>query len=216
MPIIAPSFLASDFLHLAEQVELVNNSVAEWCHLDVMDGRFVPNISFGFPIIEAVRSATKKHCDVHLMIVEPERYVEEFKKAGADSILVHYEACPHLHRNIEQIKNLGIMAGVVLNPGTPVELLKDVLQYLDVVLIMSVNPGFGGQKFIEHSIDKIRQLRRMIDEKGYHALIEVDGGISLQNAKAVVHAGADVLVAGSSVFKSGDVLGTIEKMKNVS
>ncbi len=165
MPIIAPSFLASDFLHLAEQVELVNKSMAEWCHLDVMDGRFVPNISFGFPIIEAIRSATKKYCDVHLMIEEPERYVEEFKKAGADSITVHYEACRHLHRNIEQIKGLGINAGVALNPHTPVEALKDVLQYIDVVLIMSVNPGFGGQKFIDHSIDKIRQLRHMIDEK---------------------------------------------------
>ncbi len=215
MPIIAPSFLASDFLHLGEQVELVNNSVAEWCHLDVMDGRFVPNISFGFPIIEAVRSATKKHCDVHLMIEEPEKYADEFKKAGADSITVHYEACKHLHRNIEQIKNLGIMAGVALNPHTPVELLKDVLQYIDVVLIMSVNPGFGGQKFIEHSIDKIRQLHRIIEEKGYRTLIEVDGGISLQNAKAVVHAGANVLVAGSSVFKSDDIIGTIEKMKAV-
>ncbi len=215
MPIIAPSFLASDFLHLAEQVELVNKSVAEWCHLDVMDGRFVPNISFGFPIIEAIRSATKKHCDVHLMIEEPERYVEEFKKAGADSITVHYEACRHLHRNIEQIKNLGINAGVALNPHTPVELLKDVLQYIDVVLIMSVNPGFGGQKFIDHSIDKIRQLRHMIDEKGCQTLIEVDGGISLQNAKAVVDAGANVLVAGSSIFKSDDVVGTIEKMKMV-
>lgn len=215
MPIIAPSFLASDFLHLAEQVELVNNSVAEWCHLDVMDGRFVPNISFGFPIIEAIRSATKKHCDVHLMIEEPERYVEEFKKAGADSITVHYEACRHLHRNIEQIKNLGINAGVALNPHTPVELLKDVLEYIDVVLIMSVNPGFGGQKFIDHSIDKIRQLRHMITERGGHTLIEVDGGISLDNAKAVVHAGANVLVAGSSVFHSDDIVGTIEKMKMV-
>ena len=215
MPIIAPSFLASDFLHLAEQVELINKSVAEWCHLDVMDGRFVPNISFGFPIIEAVRSATKKHCDVHLMIEEPERYAEEFKKAGADSITVHYEACRHLHRNIEQIKNLGINAGVALNPHTPVDALKDVLQYIDVVLIMSVNPGFGGQKFIKHSLQKIKELRHMIDEKGYHTLIEVDGGISLQNAKAVVGAGANVLVAGSSIFKSDDIVGTIEKMKMV-
>ncbi len=215
MPIIAPSFLASDFLHLAEQVELINKSAAEWCHLDVMDGRFVPNISFGFPIIEAIRSATKKHCDVHLMIEEPERYVEEFKKAGADSITVHYEACRHLHRNIEQIKNLGIKAGVALNPHTPVELLKDVLEYIDVVLIMSVNPGFGGQQFIAHSIDKIKQLRQMIDEKNYPALIEVDGGVSLQNAKLIVDAGANVLVAGSSIFKSDDVAGTIEKLKLV-
>ncbi len=215
MPIIAPSFLASDFLHLQQQVELVNNSVAEWCHLDVMDGRFVPNISFGFPIIEAVRSVTTKHCDVHLMIEEPEKYAEEFKKAGADSLTVHYEACRHLHRNIEQIKNLGMMAGVALNPHTPVSLLKDVLQYIDVVLIMTVNPGFGGQQFIEHSYEKIKELRRMIDEKGYHALIEVDGGIALSNAKAVVDAGADVLVAGSSVFRSDDVLGTIAKLHAV-
>jgi len=213
MPIIAPSFLASDFLHLAQQCDLVNNSSAEWFHLDVMDGRFVPNISFGFPVIEAIGSTMDKLCDVHLMIEEPEKYVEEFKKAGADNITVHYEACKHLHRNIEQIKSLGIKAGVALNPHTPVELLKDVLQYIDVVLIMSVNPGFGGQKFIDYSIEKIKQTRRMIDEKGYSALIEVDGGVSLSNAKAIVNAGADVLVAGSSVFKSDDIKGTIEKMK---
>ena len=213
MPIIAPSFLASDFLHLAQQCDLVNNSSAEWFHLDVMDGHFVPNISFGFPVIEAICSTTDKLCDVHLMIEEPEKYVEEFKKAGADNITVHYEACKHLHRNIEQIKSLGIKAGVALNPHTPVELLKDVLQYIDVVLIMSVNPGFGGQKFIDYSIEKIKQTRRMIDEKGYSALIEVDGGVSLSNAKAIVNAGADVLVAGSSVFKSDDIKGTIEKMK---
>ncbi len=213
--IIAPSFLASDFLHLQQQVELVNNSVAEWCHLDVMDGRFVPNISFGFPIIEAVRSVTKKHCDVHLMIEEPEKYVDDFRKAGADSITVHYEACRHLHRNIEQIKHTGAMAGVALNPHTPVELLKDVLQYIDVVLIMSVNPGFGGQTFIEHSCKKIKTLRRMIDDGGYSAKIEVDGGVSLSNAKAIVESGASILVAGSSVFKSKDVLGTIEQLQAV-
>ncbi len=170
MPIIAPSFLASDFLHLAEQCEIINNSSAEWVHLDVMDGRFVPNISFGVPVIKPVCLATPgKHHDVHLMIEEPEKYVEDFKNAGANSITVHYEACRHLHRNIEQIKKLGINAGVALNPHTPVALLQDVLQYIDLVLIMSVNPGFGGQQFIEHSIERIKELRRMIDEKNYTA-----------------------------------------------
>lgn len=214
MPIIAPSFLASDFLHLARQCELINNSAAEWVHLDVMDGRFVPNISFGVPVIKPVCQATPgKYHDVHLMIEEPERYIEDFKHAGANSITVHYEACRHLHRNIEQIKNSGINAGVALNPHTPVELLQDVLQYIDVVLIMSVNPGFGGQQFIEHSIEKIKKLRRMIDEKAYAALIEVDGGITLNNAAAIIHAGADVLVAGSSIFGATDIAATIKSFK---
>ncbi|TKK70206.1 ribulose-phosphate 3-epimerase [Ilyomonas limi] len=216
MPIIAPSFLASDFLHLAGQCELINNSVAEWVHLDVMDGRFVPNISFGVPVIKPVCKATPgKYHDVHLMIEEPEKYVEDFKSAGANSITVHYEACRHLHRNIEQIKKLGIHAGVALNPHTPVELLQDVLPYLDLVLVMSVNPGFGGQQFIEHSIEKIKRLRRMIDEKAYTALIEVDGGITLDNAAAVVNAGADVLVAGSSIFGADDIVATIGQFKAV-
>jgi len=217
MPIIAPSFLASDFLHLAQQCEIVNNSSAQWIHLDVMDGRFVPNISFGVPVIKPVCKATPgKHHDVHLMIEEPERFVEDFKNAGANSITVHYEACRHLHRNIEQIKKLGINAGIALNPHTPVELLQDVLQYIDLVLVMSVNPGFGGQQFIEHSIEKIKRLRRMIDEHNYHALIEVDGGITLDNASAVVNAGADVLVAGSSIFCSDDIAATIESFKAIS
>ncbi len=217
MPIIAPSFLASDFLHLARQCELINNSSAQWVHLDVMDGRFVPNISFGVPVIKPVCKATPgKHHDVHLMIEEPERYVEDFKNAGANSITVHYEACRHLHRNIEQIKKLGINAGVALNPHTPVELLQDVLQYVDLVLVMSVNPGFGGQQFIEHSIEKIKRLRSMIDENNYHALIEVDGGITLDNASSIVNAGADVLVAGSSIFGADNIAATIESFKAIS
>lgn len=216
MPIIAPSFLASDFLHLAAQCDIINNSAAEWVHLDVMDGRFVPNISFGVPVIKPLCAATPgKHHDVHLMIEEPERYVEDFKNAGASSITVHYEACRHLHRNIEQIKSLGINAGVALNPHTPVQLLQDVLQYVDLVLIMSVNPGFGGQRFIEHSTEKIKQLRRIIDEKGYTTLIEVDGGITLNNAAAIVNAGADVLVAGSSIFGAADVAAAIAGFKAV-
>jgi len=217
MPIVAPSFLASDFLHLAEQCIIINNSEAQWVHLDVMDGRFVPNISFGVPVIKPICKATPgKHHDVHLMIEEPERYVEDFKNAGANSITVHYEACRHLHRNIEQIKKLGINAGVAINPHTPVELLQDILQYVDLILVMSVNPGFGGQQFIEHTVEKIKRLRRMIDEKGYPVLIEVDGGITLDNAASVVHAGADVLVAGSSIFGAKDIAATIQQFNAVS
>ncbi|MGI8952428.1 MAG: ribulose-phosphate 3-epimerase [Chitinophagaceae bacterium] len=215
MPIIAPSFLASDLLRLGEEGNMINKSEAEWFHLDIMDGRFVPNISFGIPIVESVRKTTKKILDVHLMIVEPEKYAEAFKNAGADFLSVHFEACKHLHRNIEQIKNLGIKAGVVINPATPVDFLKDILFDVDLVLIMSVNPGFGGQKFIPHSIEKIKQLRQLIDEKNYHALIEVDGGITLENASLIVEAGADVLVVGSSIFKSPDPVATIALLKNI-
>ena len=213
MPLIAPSLLASNFLKLADECQMLNESEADWFHLDVMDGRFVPNISYGIPIIEQIRKTTSKICDVHLMIVEPEKFAEDFKKAGADILTVHIEACPHLHRNIQQIKSLGMQAGVAVNPHTPVNSLQEVLSDIDVVLIMSVNPGFGGQSFIPHSIEKIKQLRKMIDDAGLKTKIEVDGGVSLDNAKQIVDAGADVLVAGNAVFKSPDPKQTIHQLK---
>ena len=216
MPIVAPSFLSANFLTLEADCKMINDSEADWFHLDVMDGRFVPNITFGPMMIEFIRKTTQKICDVHLMIVEPEKYVDDFKKAGADILTVHYEACTHLHRNIEQIKSLGMQAGVALNPHTPVELLKEVLHDIDVVLIMSVNPGFGGQKFIQHTLQKITSLRRMIDEKGWATKIEIDGGITLQNAHAIVAAGAHVLVAGNTVFKSPDPIATIAQLKKIT
>ena len=216
MPIIAPSLLAADFLHLADECQMLNESEADWFHLDVMDGRFVPNISFGLPVIDQIRKATTKVCDVHLMIVEPEKYAEAFKNAGADILSVHLEVCNHLHRNIEQIKSLGMKAGVVLNPHTPIASLVDIIHEVDMVLLMSVNPGFGGQKFIPHTLDKVRQLRKMIDEKGLNTLIEIDGGVSLDNAKSIVEAGVDVLVAGNSVFKSADPKGVIGQLKALS
>jgi len=213
MPIIAPSLLSADFLNLAEDCKMLNESEADWFHLDVMDGRFVPNISFGLPVVEQIRKATNKICDVHLMILEPEKYAEAFKIAGADILTVHIEACVHLHRSIQQIKSLGMQAGVALNPHTPVTLLTEVLSDIDLVCIMSVNPGFGGQSFIRNTLNKIYELKQMINEKGAHAKIEIDGGVTLQNAKEIVDAGADVLVAGNTVFNSADPIKTIAELK---
>lgn len=213
MPIIAPSLLASDFLKLQQECDMLNNSQADYFHLDVMDGRFVPNISYGPMIIEFIRKTTTKVCDVHLMIEEPEKYAEAFKKAGADILTVHIEACKHLHRNIQQIKQLGMKAGVALNPHTPVSSLQDVLHDIDMVLIMSVNPGFGGQSFIPKTLDKIKELKQMIVASGQGILIEIDGGVTLENAPSIVAAGADVLVAGNTVFKAADPISMIASLK---
>jgi ribulose-phosphate 3-epimerase len=215
MPLIAPSLLSANFLRLSEECQMLNESEADWFHLDVMDGRFVPNISFGLPVIAAISKATKKPCDVHLMILEPEKYAEAFRDAGANILTIHYEACVHLHRNIEQIKSLGMMAGVAINPHTRVELLRDILSDIDLVCMMSVNPGFGGQSFIPHTLEKIRALRKMINELNINVKIEVDGGVSLENAKQIVEAGADVLVAGNAVFKFADPKQTIHQLKSL-
>jgi ribulose-phosphate 3-epimerase len=215
MPIIAPSLLSANYLTLQDDCNMLNESVADWYHLDVMDGRFVPNISFGPMLIEFFRKATNKVCDVHLMILEPEKYAEAFKKAGADILTVHYEACTHLHRNIQQIKSLGMKAGVAINPHTPVDVLKDILADIDLVCLMSVNPGFGGQSFIPHTLQKIKELRKMVDERGLNVDIEIDGGVTLDNAKSIVEAGATVLVAGNTVFKSANPKETIQLLKNV-
>ncbi len=215
MPIVAPSLLAADFLKLDAECKMLNESEADWFHLDVMDGRFVPNISFGPMIIEFVRKTTSKVCDVHLMILEPEKYAEQFKNAGADMLTVHIEACHHLHRNVQQIKSLGMKAGVALNPHTPVAELSDIIKDIDLVCLMSVNPGFGGQKFIPYTLEKIKQLRKMIDEKGLNVHIEIDGGVTVENAGSIIAAGANVLVAGNTVFKSVDPKATISKLKNL-
>ena len=215
MHLIAPSLLAADFLQLQSACDMLNKSEADWFHLDIMDGRFVPNISYGPMLVNFFRKATTKTCDVHLMIEEPGRYAEVFKEAGADILTVHYEACPHLHRNIQQIKSLGMQVGVALNPHTPVELLKDILQDIDVVLIMSVNPGFGGQSFIPHTINKIKRMREMIDEQLLQVKIEIDGGVTLNNAKLIIDAGADILVAGSTIFKAADPIQTIATLKAI-
>ncbi len=215
MAIIAPSLLSADFLHLGKDCEMLNKSKADWYHLDIMDGSFVPNISFGPMIVEFISKATKKYCDVHLMIDHPEKYTEAFKKAGANNLTVHFEACNHLHRNIQQIKSLDMQAGVAINPHTPVDLLKDILKDIDLVCLMSVNPGFGGQTFIPHTINKIKQLKEMINEQLLDVKIEIDGGVTLENAKLIIEAGADVLVAGNTVFKSENPMTTIALLKSL-
>ena len=215
-PIIAPSILAADFANLQKEVEMINASEADWVHVDIMDGRFVPNISFGIPVTAAIGRHANKPLDVHLMIESPENYVEDFKKAGAEIITVHIEACRHLHRNLQQLKDIGCQAGVALNPHTPINQLEDVIEDIDLVCIMSVNPGFGGQIFIDNTYKKISHLREMIDGTNSKALIEIDGGVNLDNAPKLMHYGADVLVAGSFVFRSVDPLNTISGLKNVT
>lgn len=212
--LIAPSLLAADFTNLRGDIEMINRSEADWIHLDVMDGVFVPNISFGIPIIKAVKKVAQKPLDVHLMMVEPDRYIKKFHDAGANHLTIHIEACRHLHRAIQEIKELGMKAGITLNPHTPVSQIEEIIPFVDIVLIMAVNPGFGGQKFIESSIDKIRKTRSMIEKTGSKALIEVDGGIDLHNAASLYNAGVDILVTGTTVFQSADPIKTISQLKN--
>lgn len=214
-PIIAPSILAGDFANIQKEVEMLNRSEADWIHVDVMDGEFVPNISFGIPVCKAIHKHAKKPLDVHLMIIKPERYLEDFVKAGAEILTVHYEACPHLHRTLQQIRDLGAKTGVSLNPHTNVDVLEDTINDIDLVLVMSVNPGFGGQKFIENTYDKVRRLKQLIKDKGANTLIEIDGGVNIDNAKPLIDAGADALVAGSFVFKSSSPENTIAELKSV-
>ncbi len=212
--LVAPSILSADFANLQRDVEMLNTSKADWIHVDIMDGVFVPNISFGFPVLKAIQQYSGKPLDIHLMIINPEGYLEQFKEAGATNITVHYEACTHLHRTIQTIKNLGCTAGVAINPHTPVHLLADIIEDLDLVCLMSVNPGFGGQKFIHHTYQKIDDLKTLASNRTKHLHIEVDGGVDSQNAPALIHAGANVLVAGNAVFGSNDPVKTIAALKN--
>lgn len=215
MTIVSPSLLAADFLHLDNEIEMINRSEAEWLHLDVMDGVFVPNISFGFPVLEAVAKKCTKALDVHYMIVHPEQYIKQTAKLGAMMMNVHYEACTHLHRTIQEIHDAGMKAGVTLNPSTPVSVLEDIIKDVDMVLLMSVNPGFGGQKFIENTIDKVKRLRKLIEEKGANTLIEVDGGVQGETAPRLVAAGVDVLVSGSYIFKSATPEAIIHSLREL-
>lgn len=211
--IVAPSILSANFAHLQADIELINNSKADWFHVDIMDGVFVPNISFGFPVLKAIQKFAKKPLDVHLMIVDPDRYTQAFKDAGAEILSVHYEACTHLHRSVQNIKNSGMKAGVAINPHTSVHLLEEIIADIDLVCVMSVNPGFGGQKFIENTYEKIKKLKNLIEQKNSKALIEIDGGVDLNNYKKLLDCGANVLVAGNTVFSSTNPIQTIEQLK---
>ncbi len=214
--LISPSLLAADFGNLERDIHMINQSQADWFHLDIMDGIFVPNISFGFPVMKFIKKHAQKPLDVHLMITDPDRYIDDFYQAGANILTVHFEACNHLHRTVQKIKSLGIKAGVTLNPHTPVHLLKDIIAEVDLVLIMSVNPGFGGQKFIPNALEKVKELKQLIKEKKSNALIEVDGGVDHTNAKSLIKAGCDVLVAGSYIFKSKNPQKTIKGLKELT
>lgn len=214
-PLIAPSMLSADFLRLGEEVDMINNSEADWFHLDIMDGVFVPNISFGIPVVKAISILAVKPLDVHLMIVQPEKYINAFSDAGADILTIHYEASTHLHRSLQAIRQAGMKAGIVLNPHTPVNVLESIVEFADLILIMSVNPGFGGQEFINHSLKKITDLKEMIIQLGLDTLIEVDGGVNRHNAKELVDAGADVLVSGNAIFKSADPTEEIRLLKSI-
>ena len=214
-PLISPSLLSADFSHLADDMDMLNRSEADWIHLDIMDGVFVPNISFGFPVLKHVSRLTRKPLDVHLMIVQPEKFIPEVKALGAHVMNVHYEACPHLHRVVQQIRDAGMQPAVTINPATPVSLLKDIVSDVYMVLVMGVNPGFGGQKFIEHTVDKVRELRELLNRTGSEALIEADGGVNLETGARLVEAGADILVVGNAIFSATDPMKAIWALKNL-